>query len=78
MRMGEDSKRLVGMVSAGLALCLMAAPGMAQTTGVSHPPTGPIVDTDDLPAATPTAAKPSPYVPMTGAATTAPAQLPAS
>jgi len=54
---------------AGAALwTMMVAPGTAQTSGVSHPPTTPIVDTDDLPA---NSAKPSPAVPMTTPKTSA-------
>src|SRR5215469_3414397 len=64
-----------GVVCAAVAVFAFAAmPALAQSasddqrTGVSHPPTAPIVDTDDLPAPAP--AKPSPAVPMTKSSAT--------
>ena len=63
-----NAKRVVGAVCAIAAFSLLATPAFAQNderTGVSHPPTAPIVDTDDLPATAAPVAKPSPYVPMT-------------
>ena len=65
-----DWKKIAGMVCAMAVLAAM--PAMAQNderTGVSHPPTAPIVDTDDLPATAP--AKPSAAVPMSQAMPTA-------
>jgi len=48
---------------------MMAVSGAAQTSGVSHPPTTPIVDTDDLPVPAVTRAKPSAAIPMTAPTT---------
>lgn len=88
--MAEGKKfRMAGMVGAAVAACVLAAlPVMGQSagddqrTGVSHPPSTPIVETDDLPApATSPAAKPSPYVPMSAPTASSPASsgvIPAS
>jgi hypothetical protein len=59
----QDQKTVGVLCAIGVLSVLAAMPMVAQTTGVSHPPTAPIVDTDDLPATVP-AAKPSPAVPM--------------
>jgi len=77
MKFAEDWKRIAGIVCATAVLAAMQA--MAQNnerTGVSHPPTAPIVDTDDAPAMAP--AKPSAAVPMSQAAPTAGSVIKAS
>lgn len=80
MKITEDGKKIAGVLCAAAALCAFAAmPATAQSagddqrTGVSHPPTALIVDTDDLPPPTTPPAKPSPAVPMT-----APSSAPAA
>ncbi|HXE07186.1 MAG TPA: hypothetical protein VN612_04765 [Acidobacteriaceae bacterium] len=50
----------------------------ASRTGVSHPPTDPIVETDDLPPPAASPAKPSPAVPMPKDSSAAGAVIPAS
>jgi len=77
MKFAEDWKKIAGIVCATAVLAAM--PAMAQNnerTGVSHPPTAPIVDTDDVPATAP--AKPSAAVPMSQAAPTAGSVIKAS
>ena len=66
MRITEDWKRVAGTAALGI---LAAMPVMAQSTGVSHPPTAPITDSDDTTPA-PVKAKPSAAVPMSAMPTT--------
>jgi hypothetical protein len=92
MRMGKDwnagKNSTVGLLCAAVALGLFAtsalaqdgaaAQNTAQLSGVSHPPTAPIVETDDLPAPAISPAKPSPAVPMTKSSSAAGNVIPAS
>ena len=58
------------MTCGAAALGLLASmPAVAQSSGVSHPPTAPIVDTDDATPMVP-AAKPSAAIPMSAMPTT--------
>jgi hypothetical protein len=89
MQVAEDRKTgrkpTIGFLCVAVALGVFATPALAQDgaaaqndaqrSGVSHPPTEPIVETNDLPAISP--AKPSPAVPMTKSSSAAGGVIPA-
>jgi hypothetical protein len=92
MQIAEDRKTgrkpTLGFLCVAVALGVFATPALAQDgaaaqndvqrSGVSHPPTEPIVETNDLPAPAMSPAKPSPAVPMTKSSSAAAGVIPAS
>src|SRR6185437_14366338 len=91
MRMAKDwnaGKNSTVGLCVTVALCVLSIPVLAQDgvptqndaqrSGVSHPPTAPIVETDDLPAPAISPVKPSPAVPMSKSSSAAGNVIPAS